>query len=348
MTDYPRLNPPARLLCGPGPSNIHPQVLEAMQQPMLGHLDPEFHRILDQLTNLLAEVYRRDDGLTIALSASGTSGMEAGIASLVEPGETAIVAAAGFFGNRIVDIARRHGANVIDLRAPYGQAVANERILDELAKHPETGLVAVVHAETSTGVGHPLQELAEGMRGSDALLIADCVTSLGSMELEPQRWGVDYCYSCSQKCLGAPPGISPVSLSPQAMERIGRRTTPVPFSFDFELLAKYWIERPVVYHHTTPNVQYYALYEGVRLALEEGLENRWARHAEAGAHFQQGMRTAGSRCSPSRSCSWRPCLPCGCPRASMAQRCRAGCWRSTGSRSAAGSGRTPHRSGASG
>jgi alanine-glyoxylate transaminase / serine-glyoxylate transaminase / serine-pyruvate transaminase len=293
MTDYPRLNPPARLLCGPGPSNIHPQVLEAMQQPMLGHLDPEFHRILEQLSALLAEVYRRDDGLTIALSASGTSGMEAGIASLLEPGETAIVAAAGFFGNRIVEIAQRHGANVIDLRAPYGQAIANDRILDELARHPETRLVAVVHAETSTGVGHPLQELAEGMRDSDALLMADCVTSLGSMELEPQRWGVDYCYSCSQKCLGAPPGISPVTLSPSAMERIAQRTTPPPFSFDFELLAKYWIDRPVVYHHTTPNVQYYALYEGVRLALEEGLEARWARHAEAGGHFQQGMRDRG-------------------------------------------------------
>jgi alanine-glyoxylate transaminase/serine-glyoxylate transaminase/serine-pyruvate transaminase len=287
------LRTPERLLCGPGPSNVDPRVLEVMHQPMLGHLDPDFHRILENLVELLQGVYRRDDGLTLALSASGTSGMEAGIASLVEPGETVIVAAAGFFGNRIVEMAQRYGANVVDLRAPFGQTVPNDQILDELARRPETRLVAVVHAETSTGVGHPLGELAEAMRGSDALLMADCVTSLGSMELEPQRWGVDYCYSCSQKCLGAPPGISPVTLSPAAMERIGRRTHPVPFSFDFELLAKYWIDRPVVYHHTVPSLQYYALYEGVRLALEEGMEARWARHAEAGARFQDGMRERG-------------------------------------------------------
>src|SRR5205807_1425137 len=169
MNDLPRpLNPPDRLLCGPGPSNIDPRVLQAMQLPMLGHLDPEWHRILEDLVELLQLAYRRSDGLTIALSASGTSGMEAGLASLAEPG----------------------------------------------------------------------------------------VTSLGGMELEAERWGVDYCYSCSQKCLGAPPGMSPVSLSPQAMERIRSRTAPVPFSFDFEELEAYWITRPAKYHHTTPNVQY--------------------------------------------------------------------------------------------
>jgi alanine-glyoxylate transaminase / serine-glyoxylate transaminase / serine-pyruvate transaminase len=294
MNDLPQpLNPPDRLLCGPGPSNIDPRVLEAMQLPMLGHLDPEWHSMLEDLVELLQLAYRRSDGLTIALSASGTSGMEAGLASLAEPGDTVIVAACGFFGNRMIDIARRHRLNVIELRAPFGKAVPNEQIMEELERRPETRLVAVVHAETSTGVAHPLAELGELMRGHDALLLADCVTSLGGMELEAGAWGVDYCYSCSQKCLGAPPGISPVSLSPRAMERIGQRTTPPPFSFDFELLARYWIERPPVYHHTTPNVQYYALSEGVRLALEEGLENRWARHAEAGGHFQQGMRDRG-------------------------------------------------------
>jgi alanine-glyoxylate transaminase / serine-glyoxylate transaminase / serine-pyruvate transaminase len=292
-TSHPPLNPPDRLLCGPGPSNPHPRVLEALHKPMLGHLDPDFHAILERLVGLLQELYRRDDGLTIALSASGTSGMEAGLQALTEPGDTVIVAAAGFFGNRMVEIARRHGANVVDVRAPFGKAVDNDRILAELERHPQARLVAVVHAETSTGVAHPLGELGGAMRGSDALLLADCVTSLGGMKVEAKRWNVDYAYSCSQKCLGAPPGISPVALSERALERIRSRRTPTTFSFDFEELARYWIDRPPTYHHTTPNLQYYALYEGVRLALEEGLETRWRRHAEAGAHFQAQMRERG-------------------------------------------------------
>ena len=220
------LNPPTRLLCGPGPSNVHPKVLEAMQAPMLGHLDPNFHETLDQLVELLKLAYQRQDGLTLALSATGTSGMEAGLASLTEPGDTVIVAVAGFFGARIVEIARRHGAHVVEVAVELGQAVPNEMILEALERHPETGLVAVVHAETSTGVRHPVAELAEAMRGSTALLMADCVTSLGGIELDAGGWGLDYCYSCSQKCLGAPPGLSPVSLSERALERIARRSTP--------------------------------------------------------------------------------------------------------------------------
>ncbi len=293
MTSFAPLNPPDRLLCGPGPSNVHPKVLEAMQQPMLGHLDPNFHAILEELVAMLQLAYQRQDGLTLSLSASGTSGMEAGLASLTEPGDTVIVAVAGFFAARIVEIARRHGANVIEVAAELGQVVPNERILEALDQHPETKLVAVVHAETSTGARFPVAELAEAMRGSDALLMADCVTSLGGIELDAGGWGLDYCYSCSQKCLGAPPGLSPVSLSERALERIAARKTPVNYSFDFELLRKYWIDRPAVYHHTMPILQYYALHEALRLTLEEGLENRWARHAAAGEHFQAGMRERG-------------------------------------------------------
>src|SRR5215469_11322700 len=150
MTTHAPLNPPARLLCGPGPSNVHPRVLEAMQQPMLGHLDPVFHDMLLELVDMLQDVYRRHDGLTLALSASGTSGMEAGITALTEPGDKAIVAVGGFFGNRIAEIATRHGVRVVELRVPYGQAVPNEQILDALKQHPDARLVAVVHAETST------------------------------------------------------------------------------------------------------------------------------------------------------------------------------------------------------
>jgi len=289
----PPLSPPTRLLCGPGPSNPDPRVLAAQQRPIVGHLDPTFHDALLELAELLGEVWRRPDGMSIALSATGTSGMEAGLAALIEPGDEVIVGVCGFFGARIVEIARRYGAEVIEVSVPFGQAVPNERLLAELGRHPGARLVAVVHAETSTGVAHPLAELAAAMAGSDALLFADCVTSLSGIPLEAGGWGVDYGYSCSQKCLGAPPGLSPVSLSPRALDRIAARRAPMPYSFDFELLRRYWIDRPATYHHTVPVLAYYALHEAVRLALEEGLETRWARHAEAGAHLQHELRERG-------------------------------------------------------
>jgi alanine-glyoxylate transaminase/serine-glyoxylate transaminase/serine-pyruvate transaminase len=295
VPEIPALEPGERLLAGPGPSNVHPRVREAMQKPMLGHLDPDFWDILVDLVEALKAVYRRNDGLSLALSASGTSGMEAGIASLIEPGDTAIVAHAGFFGARIVEMANRYGANVVELDAPLGRHVTVDRVMETLGKNPDARLVSVVHAETSTGVGYPLKELGAALAdsGSEALLYADCVTSLGGQELETGDWGIDYAYSCSQKALGCPPGISPVSLSERALERIRGRKHPAPFSFDFELLAKYWIDRPITYHHTMPILQYYALYEGLRLSLREGMENRWARHADAGAYFQEKIRERG-------------------------------------------------------
>jgi alanine-glyoxylate transaminase/serine-glyoxylate transaminase/serine-pyruvate transaminase len=287
------LQPPVRLLCGPGPTNVDPRVVDAMTKPMISHLDPDFHVILLELVDLLKTVYRRQDGLTIALPCTGTTGMEAGLATLLEPGDTAIIAAAGFFGARVVDLAKRARANVIELNAPLGQHVPNEQILDALSKHPEARLVGVVHAETSTGVRHPLAELAAAMRDGDALLYADCVTSLGGMELEPERWGVDYCYSCTQKCIGSPPGMSPVSLSERALERIRSRKTPIPYTFDFDALAAHWIQRPAVYHHTMPILHIYALHEALRLALEEGLEERWQRHGDAGRYLQAELRSRG-------------------------------------------------------
>jgi alanine-glyoxylate transaminase/serine-glyoxylate transaminase/serine-pyruvate transaminase len=171
--------------------------------------------------------------------------------------------------------------------------VPNERILQELDRHPRARLVAVVHAETSTGVEHPLAELAAEVRGRDVLLMADCVTSLGGVELDAGAWGIDYAYSCTQKCLAAPPGMSPVAVSEAALERIRSRRAPVPFSFDLLLLEKYWVERPPAYHHTAPILNIYALHEALRLLLEEGLEARWARHTEAGAHLQRELRARG-------------------------------------------------------
>jgi alanine-glyoxylate transaminase/serine-glyoxylate transaminase/serine-pyruvate transaminase len=291
--ELPTLDPPERLLCGPGPSNVEPSVLDAMRKPMLGHLDPDLHDILLEVVDMLRRAWRMPDGLVLPLHCTGTAGMEAGLANLLEPGDTAVVARSGYFGRRIAEIARRCGAEVIAVNADWGEAVPNERILQELDRHPRARLVAVVHAETSTGVEQPLAELATEIRGRDALLMADCVTSLGGVELDADAWGIDYAYSCTQKCLAAPPGMSPVAVSEAALERIRTRRTPPPFSFDLLLLEKYWVERPATYHHTAPILSIYALHEALRLLLEEGLAARWARHAEAGGHLQRELTARG-------------------------------------------------------
>jgi alanine-glyoxylate transaminase / serine-glyoxylate transaminase / serine-pyruvate transaminase len=287
------LSPPERLLCGPGPTNVDPAVLEAMRKPMLGHLDPVLHDILLDVVAKLREAWRMPDGLVLPLHCTGTGGMETGIANLLEPGDTVIVAQCGYFGRRISEIARRHGAEVVEVNADWGEAVPNERLIDALDRHPHARMLAVVHAETSTGVEHPLAELGEAMRGRDTLLMADCVTSLGGIPLETGAWGVDFAYSCTQKCLAAPPGMSPLAVSERAMERIRARRTPVPFSFDLLLLERYWIERPAAYHHTAPVLGIYALHEALRRALAEGLEARWAWHADAAAYLRDELATNG-------------------------------------------------------
>ncbi len=292
----PVLEPGDRLLCGPGPSNVHPAVLDAMRLPMNGHLDPDFWDILVDLVSGLRALWRRPEGgLTIALSSSGTSAMEAGFMNLIDPGETVISCHWGFFGSRLNDFAHRVGANVVELTTELGQIVSVDRIMQTLAANPGTKIVSVVHAETSTGAEFPLQELAEAMRasGSEALLYADCVTSLGGQQVEAEAWGIDYGYSCSQKSLGCPPGIAPVTVSERAVGAMSRHQGPVPYYYDFEELSKYWIDRPITYHHTMPILQYYALYTGIALALEEGLESRWERNADAGRYFQDEIRARG-------------------------------------------------------
>jgi alanine-glyoxylate transaminase/serine-glyoxylate transaminase/serine-pyruvate transaminase len=295
VTSIPVLQPGERLLCGPGPSNVNPKVLEAMSLDMNGHLDPDFWDILLDLVAGLRALWQNPHGLSLCFSASGTSGMEAGLANLTEPGDKVIAIHAGFFGARIAEMARRAGTDLVELTAPLGQIVPMDEVEAALKANPDTRLVAVVHAETSTGVRYPMPELSDVLRTTapDALLMADCVTSLGGENVDPVTWGIDYAYSCSQKSLGCPPGLSPFTVSPRGLERARGRKTPVSFSFDIDLLEKYWIERPMTYHHTMPILQYYALYEGIRLALEEGLQNRWARHEDAGRYFQQQMRERG-------------------------------------------------------
>jgi alanine-glyoxylate transaminase / serine-glyoxylate transaminase / serine-pyruvate transaminase len=264
-----------------------------MRKSMLGHLDPEFHLILDEVVEMLARVYRASDGVVLALPSTGTSGMEAGIVNLVEPGDTVIVGVSGYFGARIADIAARHGARVVEVSADWGEHVPNERLLEALDANPGARLLAVVHGETSTGVEHPLQELGASLRGRDTLLMADCVTTLGGVELDFDAWGIDYAYSCTQKCLGAPPGMSPLALSARALDRVQSRHTPVPFSLDLKLLLAYWVDRPAVYHHTAPILQIYALHEALRLVLDEGLRARWARHESAGRWLADRAGDAG-------------------------------------------------------
>jgi alanine-glyoxylate transaminase/serine-glyoxylate transaminase/serine-pyruvate transaminase len=242
---------------------------------------------------MLRRVYRMPDGLVLPLHCTGTAGMEAGIVNLVEPGETVIVAQCGYFGRRIAEIARRHGALVVTVDADWGECVSNEALMECLDRHPEARLLAVVHAETSTGVEQPLAELGDLMRDRETLLMADCVTSLAGVPLDVGAWGVDFAYSCTQKCLAAPPGMSPVAVSERALERLRSRATPVPFSFDMLLLERYWIERPVTYHHTAPILAIYALHEALRSVLAEGLEERWTRHAAAAAHLQTALEARG-------------------------------------------------------
>jgi alanine-glyoxylate transaminase / serine-glyoxylate transaminase / serine-pyruvate transaminase len=190
-------------------------------------------------------------------------------------------------------MARRYGAEIVEVSKPFGAHVPNAQLLEALDRHPDCKLMAVVHAETSTGVEHPLQELGSMLRDRDVLLMADCVTSLGGVELDVDAWGIDYAYSCTQKCMAAPPGMSPIAVSDRALERIRARTAPVPFTLDLLALEKFWVKRPVVYHHTAPILHIYALHAALREIANEGLEARWARHDEVGQFLQDQVRERG-------------------------------------------------------
>lgn len=287
------LAPTERLLCGPGPTNVDPIALAAMQRPILGHLDPELQDILTEVVRMLRIVYRAPDGLVLPLQATGTSGMETGLVNLTQPGDTVIVGASGYFGRRLIEIAKRAGCDVVEVVEDWGVHVPNERLLAAAEEHPDAVLMAVVHGETSTGSLHPLAELGAAMKDSSTLLMADCVTTLGGTELDIGGWGIDYAYSCTQKCVGSAPGMSPIAVSEAAIERFDARRTPAPFAFDFNLLKKYWVDRPTVYHHTAPILHIYALYEVLRATLDEGVQERCARHVAAGTHLQERVRGAG-------------------------------------------------------
>jgi alanine-glyoxylate transaminase/serine-glyoxylate transaminase/serine-pyruvate transaminase len=292
-----RIDPPQRLLMGPGPSNPAPEVLDAMAKPMVGHLDPYFLEVMDRTMSMLRAVFRTDNHHTIPMSGTGTSGLETIMLNLIERGDDVVVGVIGYFGQRLVEMAARAGANVRTVDAEFGDIIEPQRFEDELKKGPAK-LIALVHAETSTGAAQPVAEVAEIARRHDALIAVDCVTSLGGMPVEIDAWGVDAAGSCSQKCLGAPPGLGPVTFGPRAMEAVERRAQkPSTWYMDLGLLFQYWGEqggeKQRAFHHTAPVSSIYAFHEALRLALEEGLEQRWSRHREAHAAFVTGLERMG-------------------------------------------------------
>ena len=284
---------PPRILLGPGPSNAHPRVLQAMMSHMIGYLDPDFLLIMDEVSDLLKKVFQTEESLTLALSGTGSAGMEAGLSSLLEPDETVIICAHGFFSERMIDMAERQGANVVPLRAEWGHPFPAEMLEEELKKHTNVKLVTAVHAETSTGIKQPIEDLARLVKEHDTLFMVDAVTSLGGNEVAVDRWDIDYCYSATQKCLACPPGLSPVALSPRAHEVVkSREHKPASWYLDLALIANYWgFEH--VYHHTAPVSMVLGLREALRVVLEEGLEARYERHRRNAAALRAGLDALG-------------------------------------------------------
>ena len=274
---------PERLLLGPGPSNAYPEVLAALGQPLLGHLDPEFLRILDETSDRLRTAFRTTNALTLPISGTGSAGMEACFVNLVEPGDTVIVGVNGVFGERMCEVARRCGAEVIRVEAAWGEPIDPQALLDALAAAPHARLVAVVHAETSTGVRSDIAPL-RALQDTDTLLLVDTVTGLAGIPVEIDAWGVDACYSGTQKCLGVPPGLAPVTFSDRALERIRTRTTP-PQSWylDLGLIGDY-VGAARKYHHTAPVAMVVALHAGLGVLLDEGLETGGATRGQDGIH----------------------------------------------------------------
>lgn len=295
MQPPPAATPPPRLLLGPGPSPVHTRVREAQARPVVGHLDPWFLGVADELASMLRQVFRTGNRLTFAVSGTGSAGMEAAVVNVVEPGDTVIVGINGVFGGRLADAARRAGAEVVALEEPWGRVIPAERVAAALDAHPDAVAVALVHAETSTGARQPLEDIGRLVAGRPALLVVDAVTSLGGIPVETDAWGLDVVYAATQKCLSVPPGLAPVTFSPKAEAVLDRRATPVrSWYLDVTAIRRYWGgER--AYHHTAPISALLGLHEGLRLVLEEGLDARAARHEKVGRRLQDAVVERGGR-----------------------------------------------------
>lgn len=286
------LQVPDRLLLGPGPSNAHPAVLHAMSLSPVGHLDPAFLALMGEIQSLLGYVWQTENSCTFAISGTGTAAMEATIANAVEPGDVVLVGVAGYFGNRLVDMAGRYGGEVRTIAKPWGQVFSLEELRSAMETH-RPAILALVHAETSTGARQPMEGVGELCREYGCLLLIDTVTSLGGVPIFLDEWGVDLAYSCSQKGLGCSPGASPFTMSDRALEKLARRKTKVAnWYLDANLLGKYWGTEHV-YHHTAPINLYYGLREALRLVAEEGLAACWQRHQTNVEYLWQQLAAIG-------------------------------------------------------
>ena len=292
MDTFNELDPPARLLLGPGPSPVHPRVTRALLAPALGHLDPALLSLLAESQQLLRGVFRTENPRTLAVSGTGMAGMEAVLGSLLEPADRLLVCTAGFFGNRLAELAGRMGASVSRIEKPWGNVFSPDEVEAGL-RDAGPRVLAIVHAETSTGALQPLEGLAELARRHGALLVVDCVTSLGGAPVEIDAWGIDAAYSGTQKCLGGPAGMAPVTLGARAVARMAARSRPAhSWYLDLELLDRYW-GGDHAYHHTISAPLVYALRESLRVVLEEGLEARWARHRLNAERLWCGLEALG-------------------------------------------------------
>jgi alanine-glyoxylate transaminase/serine-glyoxylate transaminase/serine-pyruvate transaminase len=286
---------PNRCLMGPGPSDVYPQVLAAMARPTIGHLDPAFIEFMDELNELLRYAFQTKNTVTLPISAPGSAGMECCLVNLLEPGDKIVIASNGVFGGRMLEIARRCGANPVAVEFEWGTPVDPGKVEEVLKAHPDAVALAFVHSETSTGVRSDAETLCRLARDNDCLSIVDAVTSLGGIELRVDDWGIDAIYSGTQKCLSAPPGLSPVSFNEAAMAKVKSRSTPPQSWFlDMNLLTGYWgpgAKR--AYHHTAPVNSLYALDEALRILKREGLENSWSRHSQNHLKLRDGLEAMG-------------------------------------------------------
>ena len=288
------LNTSNRILMGPGPSDAHPRVLKAMATPLIGHLDPQFVEIMNDIKKMTQLTFQTENNLTFVVSAPGSAGMETCLVNLLEPGDEAIICQHGVFGGRMADIVGRCGANATMVESPWGEAIHPAQVKAALHKVKNPKIVAIVHAETSTGVLQPLEEISQMVHDAGALFVVDAVTSYCGTELKVDEWGIDAIYSGTQKCLSAPPGLSPVSFSSAAISALENRKTPVQSWFlDLSLVKNYWGGAKRAYHHTAPVSAMYALREALQIVLEEGLENRFERHRQNHLLLKTGLEELG-------------------------------------------------------